>query len=128
MAIVTIVVNLPAKPGKGAATHQALQMAPQLFDLWMQHHGEFIMGKTFYFLAFSPGTFSPAEAGPTQDATAFESRGGGSVRHAFALSDDPADEQSVYCVQKMTPTPGLWPGEGKMYKRGQGPVTGPGQV
>jgi hypothetical protein len=110
MPIVTIIKKLPAEPTLEVAKQQIGLYMGELIGLWMEHHGRFIAGIRFSFLAFPPGAWAPAKAGVVRDATAFETSAG-TVRWAFAVTDEkvPADTPREYGLWSIKPDPDFFP-------------------
>lgn len=128
MPIVSIVKFVPQVPDRATAKQQIRIAMNDLFDVWIQHYGDFLAGKTFYLLGYEPGDYSRAKAGVVVPPNPFETSGGGAVLYAYAVSDDPEDEKSPHCLWKLNPDPDFWPGEGKNYEKGGGPMFGSGQI
>lgn len=106
----TVVKNLPAEPTNEIAKQQLQRFMTELMELWSEHHGTFIAGLTFYFMAFPPGAYAPSKRGVVRDATAFQ-KAPGSVRWAFAMtSDRPArDTPREYGLWMLKPDANFFP-------------------
>ena len=93
--MIVTVIGVLAETQDDAHLKRGMRKAlPHLMRLWTQTHPDAQPSKVF-FLAYSPGHYSPAEAGPVRDLMPEVPSG---ARVSFSMTSDPEAAQSPFCL------------------------------
>ena len=110
MPIVTLIIDVSRQPSREEAEGLIGEYMPTLFEMWENEVETFIAGRHFYFLAFQPGAYPPAEDGVIRhERSPFQQPNPGWQTLALAITTDAAARKSPFALLQVAPDPNDMP-------------------